>query len=225
MDGLADDVSLPVRLGNGSNMTERSMLTGQNPNVVVKVGHSVHVIGWDADRVQVKANSHSGMKLERRGDEVEARLGHSGEVFVPFGSTIKVYAGHTLEVDKIRGSVSAVGGHDVFLREINLLVNASAGHRLEVDCERLEGKDFKFSAGHDLRFCVRELSSARLQVDDIGGYWEGIIGEGELKIRLKAGGDVTVVTDREVVPQPPHYVLGNIEKPSSDRSAQGERPV
>jgi hypothetical protein len=57
------------------------------------------------------------------------------------------------------------------------------------------------------------LTDAKLMVDDLGGYWAGVIGNGRTTIRLKAGGDVTLVTERTVIAQPPHYILGKIERP------------
>jgi hypothetical protein len=65
-----------------------------------------------------------------------------------------------------------------------------------------------------MRFHVADLTSARLRVKDIGGYWEARIGAGEKSVYLKSGGDVTFVTDQAVEPQPPDYILGKIEKPA-----------
>jgi hypothetical protein len=58
-------------------------------------------------------------------------------------------------------------------------------------------------------------------IDDLGGYWEGIIGEGRTKIRLKAGGDVTLVTDRDMTSRSPSDVLGNVERPNAPDSENG----
>jgi len=68
---------------------------------------------------------------------------------------------------------------------------------MDLECDTLAGEDVKLTAGRDLRFYVRGLSDARIMVDDLGGCWEGLIGSGRQKIRLEAGGDVTVVTDGE----------------------------
>ena len=86
---------------------------------------------------------------------------------------------------------------------------------MDLECDTLAGEDVKLTAGRDLRFYVRGLSDARIMVDDLGGCWEGLIGSGRQKIRLEAGGDVTVVTDGDVVAQPPDYVLGKLERPSN----------
>jgi hypothetical protein len=78
----------------------------------------------------------------------------------------------------------------------------------------MSGKDASFSAGDDLRFYVADLTNARLRVKDIGGYWEVHMGKAERSIYLKSGGDVTFITDQQVEPLPPNYVLGKIEKPA-----------
>ena len=70
----------------------------------------------------------------------------------------------------------------------------------------MEGDDVKFTAGRDLRCYIRSVTDATFMLDDLGGYWEGIIGEGRTKIRLKAGGDVTLVTDRDMTSRPPSDV-------------------
>ncbi len=77
----------------------------------------------------------------------------------------------------------------------------------------LSANNLEFTAGGDLRFYVRDLTSARIRVKDLGGYWEGRIGAGEVSVYLKCGGDAILVTDRNVEPLPPDYILGNIERP------------
>ena len=87
---------------------------------------------------------------------------------------------------------------------------------MNVDCQTLSGTDVSFGAGSDLRFHVADLTSARLRVKDIGGYWEARIGAGEKSVYLKSGGDVTLMTDQKVEPLPPDYVLGKIEQPAAE---------
>ncbi len=145
----------------------------------------------------------------------------SGDILVrvPYGSIVHVYAGKNVRARDLRGSVSVYAGRDVLLRKVQTLVHVSAGRAMDVDCETLAGEDavsggvIKFSAGRDLRFYVRELHDATIKVDDLGGYWEGVIGDGRRQIRLKAGGDVTLVTDQRVRGQLPDEVLGHIERP------------
>ena len=86
---------------------------------------------------------------------------------------------------------------------------------MNIDCQSMPGMAVIFNAGSDLRFHVSDLTSARLRVKDIGGYWEALIGAGEKSVYLKSGGDVTLVTDQKVEPQPPDYILGKIEKPGN----------
>jgi hypothetical protein len=149
------------------------------------------------------------------GEVIEVQMGGSGEVLIPFESNVKVYAGKDLEVQGIKGQVDAYSGHKLNLQEVYCLGNASAGSNMNIDCQTMYGKDVTFGAGSDLRFHVADLTSARLRVKDIGGYWEARIGNGEKLVYLKSGGDVTFVTDQKVEPLPPNYILGKIEKPST----------
>jgi len=144
---------------------------------------------------------------------IEVQMGGSGEVFVPFSSNLKVYAGKDIEVRGIQGQVDAYSGLDLNLQNVYRLGNASAGRVMNIDCQTLLGNDVTFGAGSDLRFHVTDLLSARLRVKDIGGYWEARVGSGEKSVYLKSGGDVTFVTDQKVEPLPPNYILGKIEKP------------
>lgn len=156
------------------------------------------------------------LKEKKAPDEViEVQMGGSGEVLVPFESNIKVYAGKDIEVQGIKGQVDAYSGLKLNLQEVYCLGNASAGSTMNIDCQTMYGKDVTFGAGSDLRFHVADLTSARLRVKDIGGYWEARIGNGEKLVYLKSGGDVTFVTDQKVEPLPPNYILGKIEKPST----------
>jgi hypothetical protein len=147
------------------------------------------------------------------GEVTEVKMGSSGQVYVPRGSQVTVYAGKEVEVRNLQGSVTVYAGGDVRTRNIHTLAHASAGGGMDLECDSVAGDDVKLEAGRDLRCYIRDLSDARLMINDLGDYWEGLIGDGRIKIRLKAGGDVTLVTDQEVVPQPPDYVLGKIERP------------
>jgi hypothetical protein len=156
------------------------------------------------------------LQEKKTSDEViEVQMGGSGEVLVPFESNVKVYAGKDIYVQAIKGQVDAFAGLNLKLQDVSRLGNASAGGSMDVDCQTMIGKDVTFGAGNDLRFHVSDLTSARLRVKDIGGYWEARIGEGEKSVTLKSGGDVTFVTDQNVEPLPPNYILGKIEKPST----------
>ncbi len=224
-------------------MTQRSILVGTRQTIIIKVGGSVTVKGQTGDRLIAETKGVGGLVVERRseaeigraraalgehvlfdvrlklpgskGDEViEVKIGGSGEVFVPFESNVKVYAGKDIDVQDIRGQVDAYSGLRLNLQNVNRLGNASAGWTMNIDCQTMVGKDVTFGAGSDLRFHVAELTSVRLRVKDIGGYWEARIGSGEKSVYLKSGGDVTFVTDQKVEPLPPDYILGKIERPS-----------
>jgi hypothetical protein len=153
------------------------------------------------------------LQEKKASDEViEVQMGGSGQVFVPFESNVKVYAGENIQVQGIQGQVDGYAGLNLNAQEIYRLGNASAGGTMSIDCQTMIGKDVTFGAGNDLRFHVSDLTSARLRVKDIGGYWEARIGAGEKSVYLKSGGDVTFVTDQIVEALPPNYILGKIEK-------------
>lgn len=170
--------------------------------------------------VRLKLPSPLRPALSREGgsatDEViGVQIGGSGEVLVPFESNLKVYAGKDIDVQGVKGQVDAYSGLKLNLQDVYCLGNVSAGRTMNIDCQTMIGRDVTFGAGSDLRFHIADLTSTRLRVKDIGGYWEARIGDGEKSIYLKSGGDVTFVTDQKVEPLPPNYVLGKIEKPTS----------
>ena len=146
---------------------------------------------------------------------IEVQLGGSGDVLVPFASNLKVYAGKDIGVQRIQGQVDAYSGLNLSLQDVYRLGNASAGGTMNLDCQTLLGTNVEFKSGSDLRFYVADLTSVRLRVKDIGGYWEAHIGSGEKSVYLKSGGDVTFVTDQNVESLPPNYILGKIDKPST----------
>lgn len=145
---------------------------------------------------------------------IEVQMGGSGQVFVPFESNLKVYAGRDIDVQGIKGQVDAYSSLELTLQDVYQLGNVSAGGAMNIDCETMLNKDVTFGAGRDIRFHVADLTSVRLRVKDLGGYWEARIGNGERSVYLKSGGDVTFVTDQEVEALPPNYILGKIERPA-----------
>jgi len=230
-------------------MTQRSILAGLTPTVIIKVGANVTVRGQEGDRViaetsdawgslRVEKSTGTGREIARaraaNGEHVffdlriklpdpsapqtpqeviEVQLSSNGQVLVPFGANIKVYAGLNIDVQDVRGRVDAFAGAKLHLQDVAALGNASAGWTMDLDCQTLPAQSAEFKAGSDLRFHVRDLTSAHIRIKDLGGYWEAQIGSGEQSVYLKSGGDVTLVTDQEVQPLPPHYILGKIEKP------------
>jgi hypothetical protein len=174
-----------------------------------KIGDTV-LVDWRADWP-----ARRGQDANVDPNAVEVQVGGSGRVQVPFGSSVRLYTGRSAELSNVRGRVSVYSGRDASLRGVGTLVNASSGGALDIDCEAVEGDQLKLAAGRDLRLFVRTLDSARILVNDLGGGWEGRIGDGRVTLRLKAGGDVTLVTPHEVLAQGPDFVLGRIEKPAA----------
>ncbi len=146
---------------------------------------------------------------------IEVQIGGSGEVEVPFGSNLKVYAGLNIKVQEVHGRVDAFAGLNLSLKDVYLLGNVSAGRTMDLDCQTMSGDKTEYSAGGNLRFYVHDLTSAHIRVRDLGGLWEVKIGGGEKLISLKCGGEATLVTAQKVEPLPPHYVLGKIENPAN----------
>ena len=228
-------------------MTQRSILAGMTPTVIIKTGAGVTVEGWDRDQVRAETNSRGGLKVETRseaeigraraavgdhvlfdvrlklpgdkeksrsGEAIEVQIGGEGKVRVPLGSRVKVYAGKDAQVSDIQGTVAIYAGGDVRVRNVHSLAHISSGGAIDLDCETIEGDEVKFEAGRDLRCYIRGLTSARFIVNDLGGAWEGVIGSGNVTVRLKAGGDVTLVSDQKVEAIPPNTILGQIERPA-----------
>jgi hypothetical protein len=224
-------------------MTQRSIFAHTNETIIIKAGGSVTIRGQEGDRLIAEASGFGGLVVERHGESeigraraavgehvlfdvhlklpgssqnevIEVKIGGSGEVLVPFESNIKVYAGKDIDVQGLKGQVDAFAGLNLKIMDVYSLGNISAGGSTDVDARTMTGKDVTFSAGRDLRFHVADLTSLRLRVKDIGGYWEARIGSGEKGVYLKSGGDVTFVTDQQVEPLPPNYILGRIERPA-----------
>src|SRR6266542_1248255 len=57
---------------------------------------------------------------EKKADDevIEVQLGGSGEVFVPFASNLKVYAGKDIDVQGVRGQVDAYSGLNLNLQNV-----------------------------------------------------------------------------------------------------------
>ncbi len=169
--------------------------------------------------LDVPINAIGPKNKDEPAEIIQVEIGAGGTVHVPRGSSVKVYAGKSVTISNLDGSVTAYSGWDARLRRVHAVVHASAGGAMDLDCETLaKGGDLAFSAGRDLRFYVRDLTDARISVNDLGGEWEGVIGKGTRKIRLNAGGDAILVTSQEVKSLPPDYVVGNIESPKEDDS-------
>jgi hypothetical protein len=222
-------------------MTQRTLIAGLNPTIIIKAGNNVTIKGHESDLISAETEGGWGLQIEKRSEAevgraravvgehvlfdlrlkkpgaesnevIEIKIGSSGEICVPLGSNLKVYAGRDIQVEGIKGQVDAYSGSDLVLKDVYRVGNASAGRKMNLDCQSMVGDKVEFKAGSDLRFYIHDLTSAHIQVKDIGGYWQGRIGTGEKSIYLKCGGDVTLVTDQNVEALPPNYVLGKIEK-------------
>jgi hypothetical protein len=204
--------------GNFENdfMAQRAIQTGPNPTVIIRAGAHVRVTGADSNQVLALGVNTWGFKLAQRGETIEARSSAGADVMVPFGSSVTVYSGAHAEVIDVRGVIAVSAGANATVRNGGTLAHISAGGRVDFDVNDVEGLDVKFSAGAHLRCSIRNLTDARLMVNDAHGYWEGVIGHGRVRLRLKAGGRVTVVTDQDILAQPPHYTIGDIEPPPDD---------
>jgi hypothetical protein len=227
-------------------MTHRSFPAGKNQTIIIKAGGSVTVKGHDNDLIIADTRDKWGLSVDRRSEAeigraraavgervlfdlrlkkptfgpsqevIEVQMGGSGEVLVPGSSSLKIYAGKDIEVQNIQGQVDAYSGLNLKMKDVLSLGNISAGRAMDIDCQSMPATNVTFSAGSDLRFHVVDLTSVRLRVKDIGGYWEARIGAGEKSVYLKSGGDVTFVTDQRVEPLPPNFILGTIERPAME---------
>lgn len=157
----------------------------------------------------IRLNVPRALKKDADDEVIDVQISSSGVVHVPHGCDVKVYAGGDIEASGLRGTLAAYGGGNVKIRALQTLASASAGGVLDFECESIVGDDLKFTAGGDIRCSVRRLTDVTYLIDDLGGYWEAVIGEGRIKVRLKGGGDVTLVTDQPLNGD----ILGTIERP------------
>lgn len=194
-------------------MTERSIFAGETPNIVIRTGGDAVIKGWDSDRVVAESSSIWSLQVKRKDGKIEVQLGGSGQVLVPVGSSIGVYAGKSAEIQSVQGTISVFAGLDARIQEGNLLAQASAGRSMDIDCQTVASRELRIDAGRDLRCWFRSLQDVHYLIDDLGGRWETVLGDGGTLIYLKAGGDVTLVTAADVVGQPPDFILGKIERP------------
>lgn len=194
-------------------MTQRVIQSGPAPTLIVRAGGTVQVQGRAIDQVVAESLDRWGMQVRRRGATIEVSIGRSGELQVPAGSSVTVYAGQSVGLRDVGGAVAVYAGGEARLQGVGALAHAAAGGALAIECRQLAEGDLRCTAGGDLRLQAAELTNARLMVNDLGGYWEARIGDGRATVRLTAGGDVTLVTDQDVRAVPPDFILGKIERP------------
>ena len=195
-------------------MTQRTMYAGTYPSIIIKAGLDVTIKGIDGDRISVESGKLLGLKIERNKDDIEIKIGGSAEVSVPRGANLKIYAGKNIVLEGLDGTADGFAGLHLTFRDVAKLGRASAGGRMDLDCRSMIGVDNTYKSGLDLRFHIQDLTSARMRIKDIGGYWEAQIGSAEKSVYLKCGGDAILVSDQEVQALPPDYILGKIEKPT-----------
>lgn len=194
-------------------MTERSIFAGNTPQVIIRSGGDVTVKGYDSDRVLAGTSGNWGLQLKRKKRAIEIQIGGNGQVLVPFGSSVTVYSGRSAEIKSIRGNVSAVSGLDLSIVDCNILQQASAGGEMSIDCKTVAPQELKLTAGWHLRCWLRELKNVRYQVDDLGGKWQAIFGDGRTVLQLKAGGDVSVISEEKATYQPEDGSYGKVKRP------------
>ncbi len=175
-------------------MTERTIFSGSTPQVTIRSGGDITVKGYDSDRVLAGTSGNWGLQLKRKKHAIEVQIGGNGQVLVPFGSSVTVYSGRSAEIQSIRGNVSAVSGLDLNIIDCNILQQASAGGKMSIDCRTVAAQELKLTAGWHLRCWLRELKNVRYQIDDMRGKWQAIFGDGRTVLRLKAGGDVSLIS-------------------------------
>jgi hypothetical protein len=225
-------------------MTHRTFLAGINQTVIIKGGGSVTIKGHDSDLIVADTRDKWGLSIDRRSEAeigraraavgervlfdlrlkkptlsaskevIEVQITGSGDVLVPLSSSLKVYAGKDIEVQDIHGQVDAYSGLNLKLKNVQILGTVSAGRAMDINCQTMLSTEATIGSGSDMRFHIADLTSLRLRVKDIGGYWEARIGDGEKLVYLKSGGDVTFVTDQKVEALPPNFILGTIERPA-----------
>lgn len=192
-------------------MIQRSIQAGEKPIVIVRGGTDCVVEGYDGERVIAETESRwGGLNVRERGNAIEVNAGGACTVKVPLRSVVKVYSGKHASVSRVHGPVLINSGGDARATGVTLMEPCNAGGHINVDCDALTTDDAKFNAGKDIRIHVHTLADARIKVNDAGGYWEGVIGDGRATLRLKCGGAATLITEHDVRGK----LLGNIERPA-----------
>lgn len=112
-------------------MTQRSILAGANPTVIVKVGGSVTVKGHDSDMVVVESNDKWGLTVEKRSEAEVGRARAAVGEFVLFDISLKKPNFQNAEVieDAI---VVQMGGSGEVLVPLASNVKVYAGKNIDV---------------------------------------------------------------------------------------------
>src|SRR5262245_47920064 len=99
-------------------MTQRVIQANSTPMVIIRAGGTVQVEGRANDRVVANSEGRWGLKVKRRGATIEVQIGGSGELQIPLQSSVKVYAGQSVEVRNIGGSAAVYAGGHGYLRGV-----------------------------------------------------------------------------------------------------------
>jgi len=105
-------------------MTQRTIVVGKAPNVIIKAGGSVIVKGDDGEQVIAGTNDRWGLKVERKQEHIEVQIGSNGTVFVPLASHVKIYAGKSIDVQSVKGQVDGYAGLDLIVQDVYCLGHA-----------------------------------------------------------------------------------------------------
>lgn len=195
-------------------MTQRSLLVGLAPTVLIRAGGTVEVRAWAGDRLEAESDSRWGLQVSHRRGVFAVEIGGDGLVRLPAGSDLTVYSGKSTTLSGVGGRVTIQAGGGAFVRGAGTLLHLSAGGMADVEAEQPGAGETRLSAGSHLRCAIRQLHNTRVLVSDIGGRWEACAGSGHARLLLSAGGDVTIVTAQALEPLPPHFILGRIERPA-----------
>ncbi len=173
-------------------MARRAMQTGAAPHIIIRTNGDVVIQGWADQRVVAEPGPQQEAQVKRRAGAIEVQLSGDGMVQVPFSSRIELYCGSSAGVEQVAGPVAAFASHDLRLRQVQVLSQASAGWSLEIDCQGVERADMRFTAGRDIRCRIAGLQGVRYIIDDQAGRREHTLGDGRVLVRLKAGGEVSL---------------------------------
>ena len=89
---------------------------------MVRAGGDVQVKGWENDRVLAESSGIWGLQIKRKKSGIEVQIGGNGQVLVPFGSSVKIYAGKKRHASEdVQGTVSIVAGWDARIARSNVL--------------------------------------------------------------------------------------------------------
>lgn len=190
------------------------MLVGLTPTILIRAGGAVEVQGWAGDRLEAETNSRWGLRVDQQRGTFTVEIGGDGAVRLPTSSELTVYSGKSTTLADVGGRIAVHAGGGAFLRRAGTLLHLSAGGLADIEADQIGAGETRLIAGSHLRCAIRQLHNTHILVSDVGGRWEARTGDGRARLLLTAGGDVTIVTAQALEPQPPHFILGRIERPA-----------